>query len=99
MVHLKAFPRQQDAQKTLAEPATLIRQLTQPLTRGLITLILLLVLKDRSMDVSQLTRPTFRQAVPVHNIRHGPALHVSGMALEPMAASYQTVSSFLSQDT
>ena len=46
VVHLKAFPRQQDTQTAISEPATFIRQFAQPLAQGLIALILFLVLED-----------------------------------------------------
>jgi hypothetical protein len=58
MVHFKAFPGQQDTQTAITEPTTFIRQLAQPLPQRIIALFLLLILKDRPMQISQFTRPT-----------------------------------------
>ncbi|MDW3182169.1 MAG: hypothetical protein R8F89_09290 [Roseobacter sp.] len=60
MVHLKTLSDQQDAKPPIPEPATLIRQFAQPLAQGLIALILLLVLENRPMKISQFTRPILR---------------------------------------
>lgn len=76
MVHCKAFSGQQDAQTAIPEPTAFIRQFTQPLAQGVITLFLVLRLKDGPVQVRQLTRPTLRQAMPIHYLRHSPSLHV-----------------------
>ena len=73
VVHFKAFAGQQDAQTAIPEPASFIRQFAQPLAQGFIALILFLILEDRPVQISQFTRPTLRQAVPVH---HSPALYI-----------------------
>ena len=98
VVHVKSLSSKQDAQTAIPEPASFIRQFAQPLTQRIIAPILLSILKDRPVQISQLARPTLRQAVPIHHVRHSPALHVSGMVLGPMAASCRTVSNFLSRD-
>ncbi|MEP2031593.1 MAG: hypothetical protein ABJI96_23125 [Paracoccaceae bacterium] len=48
----------------------------QSLAQGIIALILLLVLKDRPVQVSQLTRLTLGQAVPIHHVRHSPSFDI-----------------------
>lgn len=76
MVHLKAFPSKQDARTAIPEPAMLICQFAQPLAQDLIALILLLVLKVRPVKIRQFKRPTLRQSLPIHHVRHSFTLYI-----------------------
>lgn len=58
VVHFKTFSGQQDAQTTIAEPTPFVRQFPKPFAQGFIAPILLLILKDRPMQVRQFTRPS-----------------------------------------
>ncbi|MEM9592066.1 MAG: hypothetical protein AAF967_12105, partial [Pseudomonadota bacterium] len=64
------------AQTPVAEPTTFIRQIAQPLAQSRIILVLFLILENRPVQIGQFTRPTLGQAMPIHHVRHGPALHV-----------------------
>lgn len=76
MVHLHPLSRQQDAKAAIAEPAALIRQLTQPPSKRLVAGILLAILERRSIQCRQSTSPTLAHTMPVHYVTRSATLRI-----------------------
>ncbi|WP_159976395.1 hypothetical protein [Roseobacter cerasinus] len=55
----------QNAKTAIREPASFMRQRTQPLAQSSIALLLLLVLKDGPVKISQLTRPLLADGLAI----------------------------------
>ena len=76
VIGMMTLPVEQNAQATIAKPSAFCRKLTQPLSQGLITACLLLVLESGPIEIGQGASPTLAEAVFIHRVMDGPSLHI-----------------------
>lgn len=76
MVRPEALPFEQDAEAPVSEPATGCRQGAQAFPHDSIIARLFLILERRSIQFGQLAGPTLAQLVRLHEVLHGPTLHI-----------------------